>query len=125
MAYLQSATVVLEDKGNRAPIAMSRHPHHGLAFKVSCGDRRVMQEAQLIVVSRMGFKEVILVRKADADGHGSKDHFGSLVAFPIEFRGKFSEAGEYIFRQPDVGLVTVAFATNFVAFLGDDKLRML
>lgn len=61
MAYLQSATAVLENKRNRAPIAMSRHPYHGLAFKVGCGDRRVMQEAQLIIVSRMGFKEVILV----------------------------------------------------------------
>ena len=60
-AYLQTATVVLEDKRNRAPIAVSRHPCHGMAFKVGGGDWRVMQQAQLIVVSRMRLKEVILV----------------------------------------------------------------
>lgn len=47
------------------------------------------------------------------------------MAFPIEFRGKLSEAREYIFGEPDVGLVIVALATDFVALLDDMSFRIL
>ena len=43
------------------------------------------------------------------------------MAFPIEFRGKLSETREYIFGEPDVRLVIVALATDFVALLDNDE----
>lgn len=76
---------------------MSRHPGLGLASEVGGRDRRVVQEAQLVVVSWVGFEEIILVRETDADGYRSKDDGCSLVTLPVEFGGELAKAGKHVF----------------------------
>lgn len=115
--HLQTTAVVLENHGDGPPVGMSRHPGLGVAAEIRGRHRRVVQEPQLVVVSRMGWEEVFLVWEADANGHGAQDDSRRRVTLPVEIGGELAEAGEHVFGQPDVGLVGVALAADFVAFL--------
>lgn len=82
------------------------------------GDGRVVEQAQLVIVSGVKVEEEVFRGETDAHGQGAEEHLGVLVALPVEGCGESPEPGEDGFGEPDVGLVGVAFAADFVAFLG-------
>ena len=66
----------------------------GLAFQPGGGDRRVMQQAKLVVVAGVKAQEKILRREAQAQRHGAQDHLRVRVRFPVKCRREGAEARE-------------------------------
>lgn len=94
---------------------MRRHARCAAALHLRRGDGRVVQEAQLVVVAGVVLEERRLILQSDAEGEGMQDGGGDVVARLVEGGGVLSEAGECDFRQPDVRLLVVLLASDFIA----------
>lgn len=62
-------------------------------------------------------EEVFLVRQVEPDGQQPQNLLRHPPAFPVEFRREGPEAWENGLGEPDVGLVRVLLAADFVTFL--------
>lgn len=76
-----------------------------------------MQQAQLVVVSRVGLAKVILVVEANTKSHSAHDLLSGGIAFPVEIGHEGTEAGKHVLREPDVGLLGVLLGADFVTLL--------
>ena len=96
---------------------MGRHAGDGGTLEMARGNRRVVQQTQLVVVAAVEAEEEVLVWKAQAQRNGAQDVLGGAPAVPVEGGCEGAEARQDVLGEPDVGLVVVMFGADFVAFL--------
>jgi hypothetical protein len=98
---------------------MRRHARGDLRLQCLGGHRRVVKEAQLVVVARVLVRDqlFLVLRKVQAFADDLEDRSGNIAQLPVEAGHELPEAREDGLGDPNVRLRGILLAADFVAFL--------
>ena len=113
---LEPAHTVLEEQGDGAKVAVGRAALGGAALQQLARDRRVVQDARLVVGVLVVCGEITFV-EAQAERQRPQDVELELVAKRVEAVKKVAEARQIVLGQPDIWHLRVVFSPHLVRFL--------
>jgi len=115
--HFQTTTIVLEEHGDRTPIRVSGHASKLFTLQRRGWEGRIVQEAKLVVVSRMKPEKVVLIFETDTEGNCSENVSSDAETLPVERGHESAESGKRFFRKPNIWLILVLIAPHIITLL--------